>query len=185
MAKTTRQELTKARIMEALEESRPSSLTALARVALADQDTDAFDGDMAKLLELAPEAVEILRQRRKDVEADQRYVFASSSVRGHLYDIRLGLNRVLDRAKITEKVTPHDLRRTTATWMLGEGADIEIVARLLSHATFGVTSTYAKAGIELIRKNLERTVRAMLATLDDKDGKATVVDFPAATRSGQ
>lgn len=142
-------------------------------------------GKRPLVVPLVPAAVEILEERRKAAKPGERYVFPSrpGSARPHLYDIRAALRRVLERAKL-EGLTPHDLRRTCATWLVGSGgAGVLLASTLLGHSSgaFGTTGIYARADCETVRPYLVKAVEAMLATLDEEAGE--VVAFPAGAAS--
>ena len=44
--------------------------------------------------------------------------------------------------------TPHDLRRTAASWMASIGVERFVVGRILNHAETGVTAVYARYGFD-------------------------------------
>jgi integrase len=48
--------------------------------------------------------------------------------------------------------TPHDLRRTAGSWMLQRGVPIEVVSRMLGHASKATTErVYAHHTVEWLR----------------------------------
>ena len=50
-----------------------------------------------------------------------------------------------------EKFTPHGLRRTFATRMLGVGADISIVKEAMGHSSINTTQRYDRWGFDKVR----------------------------------
>jgi integrase/recombinase XerD len=66
--------------------------------------------------------------------------------------VRDRLHRAALRAGLARRVTPHDLRRTYATWLLEAGTDLAVVQVLLGHASPDTTSRYAQVRPDLIRR---------------------------------
>jgi integrase len=66
--------------------------------------------------------------------------------------VRTRLHAVAKRAGLQRTVTPHDLRRTYATWLLEAGVDLRTVQVLLGHASPDTTARYTLVRPELIRQ---------------------------------
>lgn len=66
--------------------------------------------------------------------------------------IRSRLHRVTRLAGLQRRVTPHDLRRTYATWLLEAGVDLRTVQVLLGHASPNTTARYTQVRPDLIRR---------------------------------
>ncbi len=66
--------------------------------------------------------------------------------------MRSRIHRAAQRAGLQRRVTPHDLRRTYATWLLEAGVDLRIVQVLLGHASPNTTARYTQVRPELIRR---------------------------------
>jgi integrase len=78
-------------------------------------------------------------------------------------------------------VTPHDLRRTHATYGLAAGIPIEVLGKALGHTPIGgVTAIYAQADLALVRLAVERTVDAILkvAEAPEAEDAGKVLAFP-------
>lgn len=56
--------------------------------------------------------------------------------------VRNILNEMVEKAAITQKISPHVLRHTFATHLLNEGADMRTVQELLGHAHLSSTQVY-------------------------------------------
>jgi len=92
-------------------------------------------------------ASEVLRRTRRDAEA----VFLN--LRGtRLTDrsVRRVLDRRLREAAISARVSPHALRHTFATHMLGAGADLRAIQELLGHASLSTTQRYTHVGVDAL-----------------------------------
>ena len=82
-------------------------------------------------------------------------------------NIQAWLRRWCENHKIDPRFTPHDLRRTAATRMAGNGVEPFIVERVLNHTMQGVMGIYNKAEYETERVDaallLERHIETVLS----------------------
>jgi integrase len=133
-------------------------------------------------LPLAKRTVEILSERADAAGDGAEWVFPSRrNESGHLLSVpREGWARVIGAAGIAG-VTPHDLRRTHATYGLAAGIPIEVLGKALGHTPIGgVTAIYAQADLALVRLAVERTVEAILkvAEVPKAEDADKVLAFP-------
>ena len=66
--------------------------------------------------------------------------------------VRNIINKLVRKAELDIKISPHTLRHTFATDMLEEGADLMTVKELLGHESLNTTSIYTHVTNEQIRK---------------------------------
>ncbi len=107
-----------------------------------------------------PEALSVLHAyiaRRRTV--DTRFDHLLVTGRGRPLSaslLRYRLKRLVRRARIERRVTPHMLRHTAATQLLEAGVDIRLVQRLLGHSSIAMTEIYTQVSDRLLRETLTR-----------------------------
>jgi len=68
--------------------------------------------------------------------------------------VRRRLRRVVRRAGIAVRVTPHILRHTAATQLLEAGVDIRCVQRLLGHSSIATTQLYTEVNDVALKRSI-------------------------------
>jgi site-specific recombinase XerD len=116
-------------------------------------------GDRTRVLPLAAEAIEVLRQWR-DVRpaCAHSYVFtAVSGARLGRRGLATALRRALDASGLDRpETTPHKLRHTFACLMLRNGAPLNCLQRMLGHTRLDTTGVYLEATAEDLREAMGR-----------------------------
>jgi|GEM_PF-1449608 len=135
---------------------------------------------------LAPAAVEALEDRKARHADGETYLFPAVTPerKGRRGPIRDGWVRVTTAAKLDD-LTPHDLRRTWATYAMQAAVPLEVVASVLGHTPVGgVTSVYAKIGPDVKRRGVDRVAELILRTANGETEPAKVVPHPSAAGGG-
>lgn len=111
-------------------------------------------------LALAPESVAILREMR--FERNGPYLFPGRSEVAPRHDLKRPWAALLKAAGIGH-YRLHDLRRTTASFMISTQSDMATVGKALGHTQAQTTARYASLFTSVQRDGTERAVAAMLA----------------------
>jgi integrase/recombinase XerC len=111
-----------------------------------------FGGKAQKALKKWLSTSAILRERGGDDDA----LFLNLRG-GRLTDrsVRRILNNRLREAAIHAKLSPHDLRHSFATHMLGSGADLRAIQELLGHASLSTTQRYTHVNADALMKTYD------------------------------
>ncbi len=130
------------RVLGKGDKERVVPLGSLARAALADW----LSGQGRPLL------VPKKWRSRSDAEAVFLNARGGRLSRVGIYGV---VKKYAGRVGLAEKVSPHVLRHSCATHMLGRGADVRVVQELLGHASIATTQRYTKVSAEHLRRAYE------------------------------
>jgi integrase len=113
-------------------------------------------------LHVAPEVVRLLSEMRDRGLSDQ-FLFPGREGSKPRVDLKSPWSRILKRAEIGF-FTPHDLRRTTASFMLSTGSDLAVVGKSLGHTQASTTKRYADIFDTVQREGTIRATDSMIRT---------------------
>jgi integrase/recombinase XerD len=136
------EELPLVRVLGKGDKERVVPLGSLARAALADW----MSGQGRPLV------VPAAWRRRSDAEAVFLNARGGRLTRVGAFGV---VKRYAARVGLEDKVSPHVLRHSCATHMLGRGADVRVVQELLGHASVATTQRYTKVSPEHLRRAYE------------------------------
>ena len=124
-------------------------------------------GAKQRMVPLMPQTAEAIRNylaTRPDV--DQPYLFLSPQGQRLANDfLNRTLRRILARAGLGKRITPHMLRHTFATHLVRNGVDVRTVQELLGHADLETTANYLHSDTRA-----KQTAVALIATLTGSAG---------------
>lgn len=112
-------------------------------------------------LALPDEAVAIIHEMQLS-PLNKRWLFPGRDPEKHRADFKRPWASILALADIGHWRC-HDLRRTTASIMLSEGADITVIGKTLGHTQMQTTLSYSFLNTDRQRSGLSRAVEAMQA----------------------
>lgn len=98
-------------------------------------------GNKRRVVPLLESTANMLSDYIEERQSDSPYIFPGNTRTGYaeIYNIEKTLKRACFRAGV-EPFTPHQLRHLYATEMLRSGAKLEVVGRILGHASIGITA---------------------------------------------
>lgn len=128
------------------------------------------NGD-AQTIPLVGAAMEILNRRY--LEKKMEYVFPpqrSDSTSPHMVQVKRAWDKIMVTAGfknehgqwLREKLTLHDLRRTSGSWQTKTGASAFVVGKSLGHKSPKSTQIYARMDLDPVRTSLTKAADAIL-----------------------
>ena len=113
------------------------------------------------ILSALRDAVETARQACPHAESPERSLFVGA--RGgplRPETVQAAIRRLRGSLGLPESVTPHALRHSFATHLLGAGADLRSIQELLGHASLSTTQIYTEVDTESLYSTYSRARRA-------------------------
>jgi len=133
-------------------------------------------GGKYRLVPMGEEQRQVLLQ----LDLTGEFVFPSPRKKGMpIKDVRKAIERAKEKAEITRRVTPHQLRHSFATHALDHGGDIRAIQAMLGHADIGTTQIYTQVSMRhmqgvsrLLNRGVADVVRSELdeQKLKEKNG---------------
>lgn len=98
-------------------------------------------GNKRRVVPLLESTSQMLAAYLEERQSDSSFIFPGNTGTGYaeIYNIEKTFKRACVRAGV-EPFTPHQLRHLYATEMLRSGAKLEVVGRILGHASIGITA---------------------------------------------
>lgn len=118
------------------------------------------NGD-AMTVPLTPEAVQILRERKKQKIVNAIWVFPGTGVTGHLVEPKRAWSKLVETAGFSG-LRIHDLRRTLGSWQARQGTSLNIIGKSLGHKSQAATAIYSRLDLDPVRESVESAAAAML-----------------------
>ena len=121
-------------------------------------------GDKDRVVPMTSEAIywiKIWLGKRQELikdKPDPEFLFLTKGLKPiHRRNFSEFIKKYIQKAGILLMISPHDLRRTTATHLVENGAPIRLVQALLGHATLKVTTKYLRLSDEKIKQEHKET----------------------------
>jgi integrase/recombinase XerC len=118
-------------------------------------------GSKERIVPLGSKAVEAIRrfiEKRHELHPRGDFLFVNS--RGDRLTVR-SVGRIVKKysiiSGIPKNVSPHVLRHTFATHLLGSGADLRAIQEMLGHSSLSTTQRYTHTSIEKIMEIYDKT----------------------------
>ena len=109
----------------------------------------------------------------KEIPRRSEFVFFNAETGSHIKDVKTAFKGACRRAEI-KGLRFHDLRHTSASWVVMGGADLVTVSKILGHSSIQMTLRYAHPTSESMRKAV-----GILAEMQDQTRqKVDMIEMP-------
>ena len=106
----------------------------------------------------ADEALTLYLKARSELNPKEDYLFLNNrGTRLSTRSIERTVKKYAILCGISKKISPHSLRHTFATHLLGSGADLRSIQELLGHSSLSTTQKYTHTSIEELMKIYDKT----------------------------
>lgn len=92
------------------------------------------------------------RRESKQLKDPEALFLNKNGTRLTVRSIQRLMTEVIEKNGLSKNVTPHTLRHSFATHMLGSGADLRSIQELLGHESLSTTQKYTHVGIDQLAK---------------------------------
>ncbi len=127
-------------------------------------------GGSQKILPMGGWLEGCLREIRRRRPADSP-VFVNHRTGKPFYDVRKAMEKARAAAKIQKKVTPHLLRHSIATHMVGQDVNLRTVQQYLGHAQVVTTEWYTHVAMGHLRKAADTVLSGIVTTGISRKGR--------------
>ena len=103
-------------------------------------------------------------------QEDNPFIFCGRKQGQRIVEIRKAWVRVRDEAKLPG-VRLHDLRRTVGSWLVGSGASLPLVGKVLNHSNPSTTQRYAWMAEDHARQALEDHAQKLIAAAEKNEAR--------------
>lgn len=130
---------------------------------------DQFKSAKMQIIPLSAEALQVLEKRK--AAADSEWVFPGNGSTKHLTRPGKWWDALLERCKLSEHLTMHDLRRTLGSWQAAGGTSLLVIGKTLGHKDSRSTEVYARLDLDPVRKSVGEATKAIAAAAANTDDK--------------
>lgn len=118
-------------------------------------------GGVERIVPIGSKAIDAIKyflEKRNELTPKVDYLFINSrGGRLSVRSVRRIVKKYANLSGIPKNISPHVLRHTFATHLLGSGADLRAIQEMLGHKSLSTTQRYTHASIEKIMEIYDKT----------------------------